>query len=66
MICAYCKKAGQLRAGGDTPAAWARHQQCPGGTWCDCHHSLTDDINHDLVADGYRDLQDVAVGLANE
>jgi len=33
MICAHCRER--------------HHEDCPGGTWCDCQHMFSADSEHD-------------------
>jgi hypothetical protein len=38
MICEACRDGGQLARLGFSFGADECHQDCPGGTWCDCQH----------------------------
>jgi hypothetical protein len=40
MIEKFCQAAGVLNAAGRYAEAEALHEECPGGTWCDCNHSI--------------------------
>lgn len=38
-ICEPCRKGATL-LGEDASAAISWHEECPGGTWCDCQHQV--------------------------
>ena len=39
MICPPCREAGRALARGEAFfQGESPHEQCPGGTWCDCQH----------------------------
>lgn len=46
MICSMCRTAGlalnrgAMRTPDELTTILELHEQCKGGTWCDCHHQL--------------------------
>lgn len=44
MICTSCRAAAEEKQLGNSAGAEQMHQECPGGTWCDCQHDLSETV----------------------
>ena len=45
MICSPCRAAGiLLTLNANDPAVVMQHQNCKGGTWCDCAHKTDSQV----------------------